>query len=290
MRTIVSARRWTMFGLGSAALTAATLVLPASPAAAAEIPALTHLVEADASGKTIAVPAKPGEVVAPVLGVANLSKAPIKGAAVQIRVLNDMDLPKTFENCQYYTFTNLEGAWCQFDEELNADGRSYALDNLRVSIAASAKELDSVSFRWVTPAEVTAAGGIEAMAKRDSFTHAAVAGTQGKLRLVERQLPPRATPHPVGFAFIRLILPTPTAPTGAPSSSAPSSSAPTATASAPASDGAAPGPTAGSGGEGGGLPLTGSSAATAAGIGGVLVLAGGAFYLLARRRRNRFTA
>ncbi|MET8250409.1 LPXTG cell wall anchor domain-containing protein [Micromonospora sp. NPDC005197] len=44
------------------------------------------------------------------------------------------------------------------------------------------------------------------------------------------------------------------------------------------------------GGEGGGLPLTGADTATVAGIGGALLLVGGASFVLARRRRSRFVA
>ncbi|MEU2616080.1 ALF repeat-containing protein [Micromonospora sp. NPDC007271] len=44
------------------------------------------------------------------------------------------------------------------------------------------------------------------------------------------------------------------------------------------------------GGEGGGLPVTGDDTATVAGIGGALLLLGGAGYLVGRRRRSRFVA
>ncbi|MEU7798570.1 ALF repeat-containing protein [Micromonospora arborensis] len=44
------------------------------------------------------------------------------------------------------------------------------------------------------------------------------------------------------------------------------------------------------GGEGGGLPVTGTETATVASIGGALLLLGGAGYLIGRRRRSRFVA
>jgi LPXTG-motif cell wall-anchored protein len=44
------------------------------------------------------------------------------------------------------------------------------------------------------------------------------------------------------------------------------------------------------GGEGGGLPVTGADAGTVAGVGGALLLLGGAGYLIGRRRRSRFVA
>ncbi|GAA4569493.1 hypothetical protein GCM10023176_26200 [Micromonospora coerulea] len=64
-------------------------------------------------------------------------------------------------------------------------------------------------------------------------------------------------------------------------------SATTTIAPAPASSASlgAPG-----GGEGGGLPVTGDGTATVAGIGGALLLLGGAGYLIGRRRRSRFVA
>jgi LPXTG-motif cell wall-anchored protein len=44
------------------------------------------------------------------------------------------------------------------------------------------------------------------------------------------------------------------------------------------------------GGDGGGLPVTGAQTATVAGIGGALLLLGGAVYVIGRRRRARFVA
>ncbi|WP_407664304.1 LPXTG cell wall anchor domain-containing protein [Micromonospora parastrephiae] len=68
---------------------------------------------------------------------------------------------------------------------------------------------------------------------------------------------------------------------------------PTATPSATAT--AAPAPTTSAslgapGGDGGGLAVTGADTATVAGIGGALLLLGGAGYLIGRRRRSRFVA
>ncbi|MFY1597410.1 LPXTG cell wall anchor domain-containing protein [Micromonospora sp. WMMD737] len=80
--------------------------------------------------------------------------------------------------------------------------------------------------------------------------------------------------------------PTPTAtaqPTPAPSAT-PSATTTVAPTPAPSSSLGAPG------GEGGGLPVTGADTATVAGIGGALLLLGGAGYLIGRRRRSRFAA
>ncbi|GAA3344450.1 hypothetical protein GCM10020358_47750 [Amorphoplanes nipponensis] len=70
---------------------------------------------------------------------------------------------------------------------------------------------------------------------------------------------------------------------------------PTATATPSATTTAAPVPTSSagtdtSGGEGGGLPVTGSDIGMVAGVGGALLLLGGAGYVIGRRRRSRFVA
>ncbi|MEU7925995.1 LPXTG cell wall anchor domain-containing protein [Micromonospora sp. NPDC049107] len=73
--------------------------------------------------------------------------------------------------------------------------------------------------------------------------------------------------------------PTTTQPT--PTASATSTVAPTAaTSTSPVA----------AGGDGGGLPVTGADTATVAGIGGALLLVGGASFVIARRRRSRFVA
>ncbi|MEU0547121.1 LPXTG cell wall anchor domain-containing protein [Micromonospora sp. NPDC005979] len=76
--------------------------------------------------------------------------------------------------------------------------------------------------------------------------------------------------------------PTPTPTTQpTPTASATSSVAPTAaTSTSPVA----------AGGNGGGLPVTGADTATVAGIGGALLLVGGASFVIARRRRSRFVA
>lgn len=77
-----------------------------------------------------------------------------------------------------------------------------------------------------------------------------------------------------------------------PTPSATPSAAPSATttvAPTPASS-ASPGAPGGEDGEGGGLPVTGANTATVAGIGGALLLLGGAGYLIGRRRRSNFVA
>ncbi|NED54103.1 LPXTG cell wall anchor domain-containing protein [Micromonospora aurantiaca] len=81
--------------------------------------------------------------------------------------------------------------------------------------------------------------------------------------------------------------PTPSQPTTTPTATPSATSTvvppvtPTAGVGAPGGDG---------GGEGGGLPVTGADTATVAGIGGALLLIGGASYVIGRRRRSRFVA
>ncbi|MFI8805855.1 MULTISPECIES: LPXTG cell wall anchor domain-containing protein [Micromonospora] len=81
--------------------------------------------------------------------------------------------------------------------------------------------------------------------------------------------------------------PTPSQPTTTPTATPSATStvvpplSPSASVGVPGGDG---------GGEGGGLPVTGSDTATVAGIGGALLLLGGASYVIGRRRRSRFVA
>ncbi|SCL50213.1 ALF repeat-containing protein [Micromonospora chersina] len=78
--------------------------------------------------------------------------------------------------------------------------------------------------------------------------------------------------------------PTPTAQPVPTPSATPSATTTIAPAPAPSASLGAPG------GEGGGLPVTGANTAAVAGIGGALLLLGGAGYLIGRRRRSRFVA
>ncbi|MFD6259708.1 LPXTG cell wall anchor domain-containing protein [Micromonospora chalcea] len=81
--------------------------------------------------------------------------------------------------------------------------------------------------------------------------------------------------------------PTPSQPTTTPTATPSATSTvvppvtPSASVGAPGGDG---------GGEGGGLPVTGADTATVAGVGGALLLLGGASYVIGRRRRSRFVA
>jgi hypothetical protein len=270
-------------------VTALASGLFAGPALAAE-PAgsvFDALTEKDSTGKTKVDLVKPGEVSPTVLGVANAGSEPLAGAVVNIRAFDDADLLGRFENCQYYTYSSLDGAWCEFDQEL-APGATYALSDSVVGAAPEPawKEPTSVIiFRWITKEEAAAQGGIQALAKRDSRTGEAVPGTGGKVTLVARDLPRREKAHPLGFAYLKVVAPSPSP--SASASVAPSASpSPSASASASAS----PSVPAGAGGAGGGLPVTGTAAGAVAGMGVALLVTGGVGYLVARRRRTRFVA
>jgi LPXTG-motif cell wall-anchored protein len=78
--------------------------------------------------------------------------------------------------------------------------------------------------------------------------------------------------------------PTPT-PSAAPSATATVAPTPASSASV-----GTPGGEGAPGGDGGGLAVTGADTATVAGIGGGILLLGGAGYLIGRRRRTRFVA
>ncbi|WIN00860.1 LPXTG cell wall anchor domain-containing protein [Actinoplanes oblitus] len=81
------------------------------------------------------------------------------------------------------------------------------------------------------------------------------------------------------------VTPVATASTG-PSASSTASTGPSASSTASTGAGAS----GGEDGEGDGLPVTGAATGTVAGIGGALLLLGGAGYLIGRRRRSRFVA
>ncbi|GGN48660.1 LPXTG-motif cell wall-anchored protein [Actinoplanes campanulatus] len=81
--------------------------------------------------------------------------------------------------------------------------------------------------------------------------------------------------------------PSPSVTPSATSSVTPSATPSATTTATPSADPSAPG---GQDGEDGGLPVTGSDTGTVAGIGGALLLLGGAGYLIGRRRRSRFVA
>ncbi|GLH96364.1 LPXTG cell wall anchor domain-containing protein [Phytohabitans aurantiacus] len=259
--------------LGAAAMTAGALAVPSVAHAADEAPQFAALTERDESGRTISYPIRQGETAPVVLGVANVGTAPAAGVVVNVRTFNDVDLPRTFTNCQYYVDSNLEGAWCEIDQTLAADRSTYALSPFQVAAApkAAADRLPGIVFQWFPKDWIDENGGIEEFAKKDSGQGTTpVAGTGGTLSLTAKTLPIPAETNRLGFAYVKLATPPAT---------------PTPSASVPATPSTTP-PASGSGG---GLPVTGTDAQTLGLAGGGLLIAGAAAFLIARRRRARFT-
>ncbi|MEU8609274.1 LPXTG cell wall anchor domain-containing protein [Actinoplanes sp. NPDC048791] len=276
--------------LGAILLTAGVLAVPSvAHAADADTAKLAALTELDSDGKVTAYPVKSGETVPVVLGVANLGTEPLPGVVVNVRVVNDVDLPKEFGNCQYYVDSNLDGAWCEIDRELAA-GKTYALASFPVAAAAQARadRWSSVIFQWYSKAWADRQGGIEALAKADSGRGTTPApGPGADIDLTVRELPVPAEPRAIGFARVKLVLPPTTEPTATPTATATATPTATPTTTEPT---AAPATTEPADGSGGGLPVTGSQTATVAGIGAALLLGGAGALVVARRRRRSFTA
>ncbi|MFI6822391.1 LPXTG cell wall anchor domain-containing protein [Micromonospora sp. NPDC050187] len=234
------------------------------------------------TGKNRTYPAGQGEDVPVVLGVTNVGDAPVDGLVVQVRVLNDLDLTTKYENCWYAVDSNQETAWCEFDADL-APGASLAVTGAGISTSpdARAEDISSVVYWWMSKQHADAQGGIQALADKWAGQGTkAVRGTGDLLPLTTPSGELGGIGGPLGFAGVELVTPPTGEPTATPTPSATPSAAPTA----------APSVSAGAGGEGGGLPVTGAGTATVAGVGGVLLLLGGAGFLIARRRRTRFVA
>ncbi|GAB1690131.1 LPXTG cell wall anchor domain-containing protein [Krasilnikovia sp. M28-CT-15] len=295
----------------AAVLAVAAAAAPAAAAAAAPVSDPTTLVavtEVDAATHHNQVyPVGRGADVPAALGVASTGDTAVRGLVLHVRAVDDLDLPKRYDNCWYYVDSNLDGAYCEFDDELAA-GATLAVAGPVVTTAADARpdKVKVIIFRWFTKAEADAKGGAQKLAQAEADKGTTVQrGSGATVRLEARSLP---LPSPgdryrVNFAYPKLVLPatepTPTArPTESAQVSAPSSTSPAATPSSssvaatpatPTSTSAAPGAAGGAGG-GGSLPLTGTPIAVIGVAGAVLLLLGGAGYLAARRRRTRFVA
>lgn len=265
----------------AAVVAAGVLALPsAALAAGGDTAHLAVLTDRHPNGTGVVYPIRPGETIPVVAGVINQGDQAVSGLAVRLRIVDDLDLPKEFSNCQYFLDDNLHGAWCQIDAEL-APGGKYGLSPLHVSAAKDAKKAPSAlvvevfSKKWADDQ-----GGIAALAKSDSgkgtTPSAGVGGPIGLVVAPDLQLPKE--PNFLGSVGLDLRLPStsasPTKATGSPTA--------TASSSAPAAG------TAGS--DGGGLPLTGNKSAVVAGLGAVLLVGGAGVFLLTRRRRAKFVA
>jgi len=268
--------------LAAAAVAAGLCTVPAAAVAApapdpAKLVGVTELDPATGRGKTYFIGR--GEVAPNAIGVTNVGDAPVQGVVVQIRVLDDLDFAKKYQNCWYAVDSNLDAAWCSFDGELAA-GSTLALAGPMVSTTTNARpdKVGAIVFSWYSKEWADAQGGLEALAGNDAGqNNRPVQGTEGVLTLESRSLPlPERTGNPQ-FTYVGLTVAPTTSPTASPSASPPTGQ-PSASATPPAT------------GEGGGMPVTGTQAATVGGIGGALLLVGAVSYLVARRRRTRFVA
>jgi LPXTG-motif cell wall-anchored protein len=287
--------RWYAGLTASAAVFAAGLAAtPASAAPAPNEPDAAKLAagsEKDPqTGKNRKYLVGQGEDVPAVLGVTNMGDAPVDGLVVQVRVLNDLDLTTKYENCWYAVDSNQETAWCEFDVEL-ALGASLAVTGAGVSTKpdAVAENISTIIHRWVSKEYADARGGIQVLADQWAGQGTkAVRGTGAPLTSTTPSGELGGLGGPIGFVGVGLVTPPTGEPTATPTPSATPSGSPSATPTGAPT--AAPSVSPGAGGEGGGLPVTGAGTATMAGVGGVLLVLGGAGYLIARRRRTRFVA
>ncbi|WP_345514858.1 LPXTG cell wall anchor domain-containing protein [Phytohabitans houttuyneae] len=273
-------RRYAGFTVSALLLAAG---LAAAPAAAAPAPSnpdpatLAAGTEKDPqTGKNRSHLVGQGQDVPALLGVTNRGEAPVEGLVLNVRILNDLDFTKKYDNCWYADYTNQESAWCEFGDSLAA-GASLGVTGLGIATKADARaeNISSIIYMWFSKAYADERGGIQALAQGAAGPGTQAAqGTETPLSLSTPSGELGGIGGPLGFIGVKLLTPT-GQPTATP--------APTATTTAPAPGGAA-------GGEGGGLPVTGAGTAAAAGLGGVLLLAGGVAFLIARRRRTRFVA
>ncbi|MEV4499961.1 LPXTG cell wall anchor domain-containing protein [Micromonospora arborensis] len=160
----------------------------------------------------------------------------------------------------------------QIEERLNGTS-----DDLRAFLKTSVQNIWTIDLRISVGRTMTGAGANVRAAAQTVLDDEAVDAYLAYLNngvYAARELDCASQPTPTA---------TPSA-TPSPTPSATTTVAPTPTSSTSLG---APG---GEGGEGGGLPVTGTETATVASIGGALLLLGGAGYLIGRRRRSRFVA
>ncbi|MEV7623973.1 hypothetical protein [Actinoplanes sp. NPDC089786] len=190
-------------------MSVALLAVPAAAQAADAEFHVTALVERDDAGKPVPHEIRPGESAPVTLGVGNRNDTEFAGGVlVNIRVLNDLNLPREFTNCYYYKDSNLDGAWCQIDQTLEPGGR-YQLARFQVALEAKQTEKPgAIIFRWYPKSYGEGQGGIHGLALRDGDKQRPPApGADGVLLLESRDLPVPADPNPLGFAYVKVITP-----------------------------------------------------------------------------------
>lgn len=287
----MNVRRNARLVLGVAVLGAGVAVGPAAAVAAPapETAKLAAVTEKDPeTGKNKRYQVGPDEVAPVALGVTNVGDTATRGLVVQLRVYNDIDFAARYDNCWYAVNSNQDTAWCEFDDQLDVEA-TLALTGPVVKTAAGAQadRLPAIVFRWTSKEWADGHGGVQALAQQDAgLGTTAVRGTGGTLSLTARTLPISANKSPLNFAYVGLT--TAPSPEPTPSATASPSATPSGVPTTPGTSPAAPGD--GDAGAGGGLPVTGAGTTTLAGIGVTLLLLGGGGYLVARRRRTRFSA
>jgi hypothetical protein len=262
---------------------------------------LVPLTELDTAGQPAAVrlplPAE-GEYLGAakpvVIGVKNTGAAPISRAVVEIALSSQAARQtRLAPNCVYWLYhADDGGAWCTIDEVLEP-GRTYRLSPFTVSATDRQTWPAKLTVTWHHRGWADWAGGIQALAHPvghgvSGYTSARGTGSEN-LHLVRTDLPtPQGAPRSVTIAL------EPDDGSAGPSPGPSSSPSPSASASPVGSGGSTDGGASGSGdGNGiadGGLPITGSPAASVAAVGAGLLFAGVAVVALTRRRRAGFVA
>ncbi|GAA2558919.1 hypothetical protein GCM10010435_32540 [Winogradskya consettensis] len=220
----------------------------------------------------------PGQPLPGTLGVRNLGSETVHGLVLDVRLSdNGLKFIRLGDNCWFTLEEKPDSAWCSFDTDL-APGATLRVDGAIGTTVAPYLVGDygkDLRFHWVSKEWADDKGGIAKLAGIDAIenttatkgTAAAFTLTSGAADLVGTVS--RST------GFVMLFWP----PTPDPPSSSPTTS---------------PAPAPGGGGDdgeaGGSLPITGSRTVVVAGAGVLLVIAGLAGFVLARRRRTRFSA
>jgi LPXTG-motif cell wall-anchored protein len=275
--------------VAAAALAIGVLGLPtAALAANSDTAHLTALTKLNTDGTSVQFPIHPGETVPVVAGVVNQGDKGVQGITVHLRIVDDLNLPAEFTNCQYYVDSNLHGAWCSIDGMVPPVAK-YALSPLHVSAAKDATNPGSALIVEFYSKDFTdGQGGIEALAKADAgkgtTPHAGTGGTLGLTGAPDLPLP--KDPKFIGFVSVKLIVPSSSGSSSPSTSASPSTGTGASTSSSPA----APAPAGQGANGGGGLAITGSKSAVVAGLGAVLLVGGAAIFFLTRRRRAKFVA
>ncbi|GAA2624521.1 hypothetical protein [Paractinoplanes durhamensis] len=239
--------------------------------------------------------------------------APGTVVVVKLSVTSNLDLPKSFTNCFYFSRT---GAWCSLPDATEV-GKSYELDGLAVAAPAGSASpglaTGLLTHQWLTGDS----GGAERLASTEGTP---VRGTGGVLHLKAstaltgsdgsangtagvRFPPPSVPTGPKEVPTIKTSPGVPTKPQDIPDTQTsdpvtdiakPVPTGSRTTSAAPAAPAPADSTTAtteAAAADTGGLPLTGSSLAPWAGAALMLFSAAGLVFLHVRRRRTtRFVA